>query len=917
MMPLVRTKLQPPEARPSLLARPRLYEWLRHALHSRVVLITAPAGYGKTSLLAVWIGESGKEWSQIAWLTLDAADNDLRRLFAYLLEALPHLSPTRRAQLQALLETEAGLDAEQWCAELLNDLVEIGDATIMVFDDYHTITDNQIHHAIAFLVEHLPPRCRLIIATRSDPPLPLARWRARGQLAELRSFDLAFTPEEAAAFLLEEMELPLEREQIVALLESTEGWPAGLHLAALALRHHPHQDKLVNAIISGNRYVVDYLIEDVFNQQPFHIQQFLLQTSILDRLCGPLCDAVIGINEREINEQSHSSYSQSILTELERNNLFLFPLDTERNWYRYHHLFADVLRERLETGSSPDRIALLHRRAGAWFAAHGMLPLAINHALRAQAFDDVVAMIEPIGLAVVSQVGEATLRRWLPQIPDTAFEQHPRLALLRAWLATTDYQMEDAAYWIAVAERALAGVASGTATSFGPIANLRGELSAVRVRLAVLRGDNDRVLQEGQQALAWLQTDNQALRMRVAKDLGYAYFAQGDLMRAEQAFSEAIVNGFNAGLPYISAMATSDDAYTKALRGSIGAAIQTCRETINHMLRRNRDRASPGIGLPFLTLADLHGVRHEFAGALPALAEAESSIKPGNTTSYLCLLIVTARINRARGDVAGALRVVRQARFLARQRKIDWVLAVLNGFEAQLALEQGDLVTAEYLLEAQLHPPVEFRMMPIAAFYAREHIIRAQYEWRLARARAAGDSAELHALAAALAAPTQGETWQMLAPLDAALLRALALLAAGEDATDLIVTALDLATVERIVTPFVQAGEPLRIVLNRLSVRQRLPAYGEYLLSLIDNDEPLPMSMPVTSAPPTLPEPLSQREIEVLRLMAEGRSNHEIATSLVIAVSTVKSHINNIFNKLGVASRTQAVARGRRLGLIP
>ncbi|RMD75971.1 MAG: LuxR family transcriptional regulator, partial [Chloroflexi bacterium] len=240
MMPLVRTKLQPPEARPSLLARPRLYEQLRHALHSRVVLITAPAGYGKTSLLTVWIGESGKEWSQIAWLTLDAADNDLHRLFAYLLEALPHLPPTRRAQLQALLETEGGLDAEQWCAELLNDLAEIGDATIIVFDDYHTISDNQIHHAIAFLVEHLPPRCRLIIATRSDPPLPLARWRARGQLAELRSFDLAFTPEEAAAFLLEEMELSLEREQIVALLESTEGWPAGLHLAALALRHHPH-----------------------------------------------------------------------------------------------------------------------------------------------------------------------------------------------------------------------------------------------------------------------------------------------------------------------------------------------------------------------------------------------------------------------------------------------------------------------------------------------------------------------------------------------------------------------------------------------------------------------------------------------------------------------------------------------------
>ncbi|MGC8801169.1 MAG: response regulator transcription factor [Chloroflexus sp.] len=226
-------------------------------------------------------------------------------------------------------------------------------------------------------------------------------------------------------------------------------------------------------------------------------------------------------------------------------------------------------------------------------------------------------------------------------------------------------------------------------------------------------------------------------------------------------------------------------------------------------------------------------------------------------------------------------------------------------------------MTAEHLLEAQLHPPVEFRMIPIAAFYAREHITRAQYEWRLARARAASNSTELYALAAALAAPMQGEIWQMLAPLDASLLRGLALLAVGEDVTDIILTALDLATVERIVTPFVQAGASLRMILHQLSARQRLPAYGEYILSRLDQDEPLPVSMPITPAPSTLPEPLSQREIEVLRLMAEGRSNHEIAASLVIAVSTVKSHINNIFNKLGVASRTQAVARGRRLGLIP
>ncbi len=918
MMPLMRTKLQPPEVRPSLLARPRVYEQLRYALHSRLVLINAPAGYGKTSLLVEWIEEGRKEWSHIGWLSLDATDNDIRRLFAYFLEALTNIPFERRERLRAVISAEVDLDAKQWFAELLNDLAEVAGPTVIIFDDYHLINDGQIHQAITFLVDHLPPRCRLIIATRSDPPLPLARWRARGHLAELRSFDLAFNPEEAATFLLEVMELPLSRDQIVTLLESTEGWPAGLHLAALALRSRPNQSEVVDELIASNRYVADYLIEDVFNQLPAHLQQFLLQTSILDRLCGPLCDAVIGVHEQSAPSQSNQSYSQLVLAEIERNNLFLFPLDAERVWYRYHHLFADVVRDRLEAGSSAEHIAILHRRAGAWYAAHGMLTQAVNHALRAQAIDDVVAMLEPIGLAFISHVGEATLRRWLPEIPEAAFERHPRLALLRAWLAAADYQVEDAAHWIAVAERALAGVASGATTPIGLIANLRGELSAVRVRLALLHGNTEQVIHEGKQALAWLQADNQALRMRVAKDLGYAYLAQRDLVRAEQAFSEASINGFNAGLPYISAMATVDYAYTLALRGSIGAAISICRDTINQMLRRNRSRTQPGIGLPFLVLADLHGLRYEFAGALPALAEAESAIKSGQTTSYFNLLMMMARIMRARGDTDGALRVIRQARFLARQRNVDWVLAVLDGLEAQILTAQGEFDAAEQLLDDRLRKPVEFRYMPVAAFYAREHITRAGYEWRLASARAIGNEEALRALAAELAQPHSGEIWQALAPLDAALLRGMALAAVGDDGSEALLTALDLATSERIVAPFLQAGAPLRLMLSQLAARQQLSPYGEYLLSLFDDDEvvpAIPASAPASSA--ALPDPLSQREIEVLRLMSEGRSNHEIAATLVIAVSTVKSHINSIFSKLGVASRTQAVARARRLGLIP
>jgi len=917
MMPLVRTKLQPPEALPFLLTRPRLHDRLRLALHRRLVLIAAPAGYGKTSLLAEWLVEARKEWSHIAWVSLDSTDNDIRRMLAYLLEALHHLPEEQRERLQSFINKDSEIDTEQWCAELLNNLAETASPTIIVLDDYHLISDSHIHQAITFLVDHLPPHCRLIILSRRDPPIPLARWRARGHLAELRSFDLAFSPEETATFLLETMDLPLNREQIVTLLESTEGWPAGLHLAALALRDRINRGEVIDDPIPSNRYVADYLIEDVFNQLPPHLQQFLLQTSILERLCGALCDAVLGVSDYTTGGQSAQSYSQSLLTELERNNLFLFPLDTERVWYRYHRLFADVLRERLVVGCSPEQVATLHRRAGVWYAAHGMLVQAVHHALQAQAIDDIVAMLEPNGLSIISQVSEETLRRWLPAIPEEAFEQHPRIALLRAWLATTNYQAEEASHWIAVAERALADVASGTATPIGLIANLRGELSAVRLRLAILQGNIAQALSEGKQALNWLQSDYQSLRMRVAKDLGCVYLAQGHLSQAEQAFKEAMINGLNAGLPYISALASSDYAYTLMLRGAFSTAIHACRDTLEQTMRCYRHQTVPGIGLALLGLTELYHIRHEFAGALPALAEAESLIKSGQITSYLCLLIVMARVARSRGDLTGALRVIRQTRFLAQQRQVHWVLAVLDGLEGQILLEQGDITAARQLLTKSVSIAQEFYYLPTAIFYAREHITRAQYEWRLAQGAANGDVQALRELAAELREPSGTALWQTLLPFDAALLRGLALSAAGEDATESITSALELAASERIVAPFTQAGEPLRRILSQLANLQQLSSFGEYIFSLFENDNLSSMVIPPSPTSNNLSEPLSQREIEVLRLMAEGRSNHEIAASLIIAVSTVKSHINNIFGKLGVASRTQAVARGRRLGLIP
>ncbi len=954
-LPFVRTKLTPPEPLPGTLHRTRLLERLRAALRRRLVLISAPAGYGKTALLADWhatLAES-EEPPRVAWLTLDPADNDLRVLLAYLQAALRSLGGT---PLPLGLAADIPAAAfEGFIADMLNDLAELPAETVIVLDDYHSIGAPAIHRAVAFMVDHLPPRAHLVIATRADPPLPLARLRARGHLAELRAADLSFTNEESAAYLLETMELPLGRDQVAALIERTEGWAAGLQLTATALRDRPDQAAFVDSLLGSNRYIVDYLIEDVFAQLPSHTQSFLLQTSILERLSGPLCDAVIGVAGAHDagaappdDGRAHpdpavapvaptDSYSRLILEELERDNIFLVPLDAERQWFRYHHLFSEVLHARLVAGTPPEQVAILHRRASAWFAAHGLVALAVSHALKAGAVDDVVAIIEPVGLAMATRVGEATLRSWLPAIPDAMVRARPRLALLRAWLALADYDQAGAAEWLALADAALARVAAGEADGIGNVTNLRGEICAVRTRLATLQGDAPAVIANGGEALALLTGDNLALRTRVAKDLGYAHMVMGDLAKAERAFAEAMVGGFVAGYPYISFMAASDYAYLQCLRGHLRSAAASCRDMIGHATRRG-DLVAPGAGLPFLALADICRERHEFAGALPALAEAGSRITPNNTTSFLCLLIVEARVARAQGDLAATLAHARRARFIAQQRGLAWASAVIDALEAQALIAQGDLAGAAGLLErATSGPePAEFRYFPPAVAFAAEHCLAAPVQLRLARAR--GNAAAMGALAADLedqvaAADTAGPLWTRL---KLRAVQALALAGAGREqaAAAVLRRAVELAAPEGFVEVFVDEGPALAPLLAPLTAgapEELAPALARRILAALEAtankpERPLPLGQTAAPAPEqpgaakppasALPEPLSARELDVLRLIAEGQTNHEIAATLVIAISTVKSHINNIFGKLGVATRTQAIARARRLGLL-
>lgn len=958
LLPLVRTKLHIPERPPAVLPRPRLYERLESALAHRLVLVAAPAGYGKTTMLADWLAErsSAATAPSICWLTLEAADNDPRRFLAYLIAALSVLPEPSRARAAGALQVTPAPLPEVILADLLNDLAETllagGRDVVLMLDDYHLIEHAAIHRAVGFLVDHLPPRAHLLIATRADPPLPLARLRARGHLAELRAADLSFTAEEAAAFLLETMELSLDREDLAALITRTEGWAAGLHLTAIALRDRTNHTTFVNEFVGNHRYIVDYLLEDVFARQPAHIQTFLLQTSVLDRLCGPLCDAVLGISntsaagtatpqaENRVTQlATEQSYSRIILAELQRDNLFLVPLDTEGHWYRYHHLFAEVLRERLISGAPPDQVALLHRRAGAWYAAHGMISAAVDHALHAGAVDDMITIIEPIGLEMATRVGEATLRAWLPAIPDALMRTRPRLALLRAWLATFEYAAAEAETWLRVAEDALAHVAGGGGGALGNITNLRGEIAAVRARIATLVGNAPLVIRSAAEALTWLQPDNLALRTRIAKDLGYAYMTERNFGQAELAFADAMLNGFATGYPYVSFTATSDYAYTRMAGGALRDGLAACRRTIA-AAREYGHLNAPGAGLPFLALADICAQRREFAGALPALSEAAALIPVGSTTGFVTQMIVEARVVRAHEQPAAALPSIRRARFVVLQRSMAWASAILDALEAQVQIALGDLESAERLLNRaeQQGEPAEFRYFPPGVVFAAEHVRIAPIQLRQAHAAQAGPAAQA-ALAADLvnaiaAADQQASRWTQI---KLRVIRALSLEAAGAHAEALTTLgqALDRACAEGFIQVFVEEGPALAgLISGGIAATAWNDAGEQHPLSLARQIEAVltadptaptgqhPASSAADPAPPAtlpgagLPEPLSQRELDVLRLVADGHSNQEIANTLVIAVSTVKSHINNIFSKLGVATRTQAIARARRLNLI-
>jgi LuxR family maltose regulon positive regulatory protein len=909
---LLATKLHLPRTRPGFVARPRLVDRLAPAHGGELTLVCAPAGFGKTALVADWARSSRRP---VAWLSLDEGDNDPARFWRHVAAALDRVRPLDAEGVAALLGGLESTSFEAVVTAMVNQLAGVTEELVLVLDDYHLIQAPPIHASLGFLIDHLPAQLRLVVASRADPPLPLARLRARGQLVELRERDLRFTPTEAAALLRTAVGPDLPEAAVAVLADRTEGWVAGLQLAALSLQGHADMDAFVQSFSGSHRYVLDYLAEEVLDRQPQQLRAFLLETSVLERLSGSLCAAVTGRAD-----------SQRLLEQIERANLFLVPLDEVRGWWRYHHLFADLLRARL-VQEHPDRVTELHRAAAAWSEPRGLVDDAIRHALAAGDATWAARLIEQHFDALVGRREDATLRRWLEALPAELVSTRPRLCLAQAFWALLGGRLEAVERLLHTAERGFAAAADEPyEPSVGRDASLLANVPAVitRMRAAVwqLRGDPEQTVAFAHQTLAALHEGEWMLESVTRWYLAVAEWLRGQPAAAERAFasmSSSIARWRAAGLRTLAAWGYYYLGQVQRAQGRLGAALATYQEALAATTEAGRP-AMPAAGVAHVGLAEVAYERDELATALDHATQGVGlSRQSGWTLPLVAGLTMLARIRQAQGDRLGALDAIGQAEQVQQSDAVVGLLNPLPAVRAELALANGQVDTvAGWITQrglADQDPPSYPR--------EREYLVLA----RLLLAQQAPDRACAMLERWAALAATQGRTESSI---KLGALQAVAYAACGdrEGALAVLAQTLDLAAPEGYLRVFVDEGPPMAALLRQLLAgrRHEQPAAAgaprEYLARLADAFEQagLPIRPPARRGGVVvagLVEPLTGRELEVLRLLAAGAPNRSIARHLVVTQETVKKHLSHLFDKLGVANRTQAVARARELGLLP
>ena len=882
--PILATKLHIPAPRSKVVLRSRLIERLNEGLHSKLTLISAPAGFGKTTLVSEWV--AGCERSA-AWLSLDQGDNDPTRFLIYVVAALRTIEANIGKRVLGMLQSPQPPPAESILTALLNEIASLPRDIVLVLDDYHVIDSKPIDFALTYLIEHLPPQMRLVIATREDPDLALARLRAGDQLTELRVTDLRFDTTEAAEFLNQVMHLTLSTDDIAALETRTEGWIAGLQLAAISLQGQKDVTSFIKSFTGSHNFVMDYLVEEVLQQQSDSVQTFLLRTSILDRLCGPLCDAVL---------LDRSASGQETLEYLEQANLFIVPLDNERLWYRYHHLFSDLLRQRLNqsttsSASSPgnERMSVneLHIRASEWYESSGLEIEAFHHATAAKDYERAERLIEGKGMPLHFRGAVSPVLNWLASLPTTVLDALPSLWTSYASVLLVTGQTTAAEPKLQAAEAALKDAEPNEKNR-----DLIGRIAAIRATAATSQNQIETIIAESRRALEYLHPNNLAFRTSTACKLGYAYHLQGNRAAAKQAYTEVVSIGQASGNTIFTLLATIGIGGLQEAENNLYQAAQTFQRVLQEL-------GDPP--LPFASEAQLGLGRicYEWNDLDAAKQHAQQSGQLARQIEHndriVTCEIFLARLKLAQGDVAGATAILSEAAQSVRQNNFTHRMPEVAAAQVLTSLRQNKLEAAANLVQTYQLPVSNARV-----------------------SLASGDSSAALAALEPFRREVEAKGWED-ERLKVMVLQAVALYAHGEknNAMQLLGETLALAEPGGFIRIFIDEGSPMAELLSEAAVQGVMPAYVARLVGAFEAEKQASASISHRSpTPQPLIEPLSQRELEVLQLIADGLSNREIAARLFLAEVTVKGHNQRIFGKLQVQRRTEAVARARELGLL-
>ena len=897
--PLLETKLHIPRPPRGMVARPRLGDRLSRGLDSALTLISAPAGFGKTTVATEWFAALPVPGPSTAWLSLDERDNDPMVFWTYVVAALRTAAGDEfgASALALVQSSQAPLDAV--VASLVNELCGVTDEVVLVLDDYHLIEAPEVHAGVAFLLERLPPQIHLVIATRMDPPVPLARLRADGRLTELRSTDLRFTSEESATYLRDVAGTGLSAADVTSLEERTEGWIAALQLAALSIKGRDDISSFIAEFAGDDRYIVDYLSEEVLARQGHDVRQFLLRTSILDRLTGASCDAVTG-----------QDGGKARLAELERANLFLVPLDDRRRWFRYHHLFADVLRAHL-LDEQPAEVIGLHRRASAWYEANGDPSEAIHHALAAADFEHAADLAEGAIPALQQRRQESTIRAWQKLIPEEVVRVRPVLnigfvgALVSGGqLDGIEDRLRDIERWLETG--AEAGAGEMVVVDEARFRFLRGAIELYRTALALVRGDLAATMTHARRVLDLSPEGDDVGRAAAAGLLGLASWASGDLEGGYQAYAECVAGLRRAGHSADILGCSIALADIRRTQGRLGEALRINEDAVQPAGEQGgpvlRGTADMEVGM-----SEVHLERNDLAAARECLLRSQRlgdhNGLPQNPYRWR---VAMARIHAAEGDFDAALDLLDDAQ---RAYISDFFPDVrpVPAWRARVRVAQGELADAiawarqrGLAVADDLRYLQEFEHVTLARILlARSRIERSEH----ARHEATGLLDRL--LAAAEAGGRTGSVIEIL------VLRALAHDASGDAAAalDPLQRAVTLAQPEAYVRVFADEGPAMAALLRSLG-REGDTSYVDRLIAAAD---PTGQQRP---RPQPLIDPLSERELQVLRLLGTDLNGPAIARELTVSLNTMRSHTKSIYAKLGVNSRRAAVRRGESLALL-